>query len=59
MGEVEVTRAEDCTPFQPLYGDVYCSRSGAGQARDVFVVGAGLPRAEDRGPSWRFRRAAG
>jgi len=38
-----VTRAEDGTPFQPLYDDVYCSRSGAGQARDVFVMGAGLP----------------
>lgn len=30
---------EDGTPFAPRYGDVYCSRSGRGQAAEVFVEG--------------------
>ena len=30
---------EDGTPFAARYGDVYCSRSGRGQAAEVFVGG--------------------
>ena len=39
---IQVEALEDGTPFQPLYGDVYCSRSGAEQARCVFVEGTAL-----------------
>ena len=30
---------EDETPFAARYDDVYCSRSGRGQAAEVFVGG--------------------
>ncbi|MEL6715251.1 MAG: tRNA (5-methylaminomethyl-2-thiouridine)(34)-methyltransferase MnmD [Planctomycetota bacterium] len=39
---IQVEALEDGTPYQPLYGDVYCSRSGAAQARRVFVEGTAL-----------------